>query len=221
MDGEIKKRKQKKRKKAILKPSVYAKRSVRTHDFPAKISPPEELTSPTNSVQNPPLSQGVPDGRKQRDPNPYDKQTWLELAAWQLRHLGYTIEQTAQILQLGTTTVKDYERKVSGYYAELPAVEVAIDALKTMIPKAVGVIWDAMNSQDLRLAKETATELLKSQRIITDRREIDLNDKRVPTDELISEIERIIDGRTAEVNGDNLGSEAPETGRTLSIPDSD
>ena len=150
--------------------------------------------------------------------------TYKELAAWQLRHLGYTIEQTAQMLQIGTTAVKDYDRKMSAVFAEMPAIQLAIDTMRTMIPRAVEVYREALHSCDQKLAKDTAKDILISHKVLIDRHEVlNTDDAKRPDAALIAEAERLLAlarGDNPAV-GDNDRTASPPSRRTLSLPDPD
>jgi hypothetical protein len=117
---------------------------------------------------------------------------YKKLSAWQLRKLGYTIEQTAQILEIGTTTVSVWDKEVDKYFEDLPAVRLAIDHVKTMIPKALGVYETSLRSDDERLAKETAKDILGTFSIISDKKEFIIDDKGKDDKDLVEEAERII-----------------------------
>lgn len=136
--------------------------------------------------------------------NPYP--AYKKLSAWQLRKLGYTIEQTAQILQVGTNTVTVWDREVSKYFEDLPAVRLAIDHVKTMIPEALAVYAKTLRGGDERLAKETAKDILGTFSIISDKKEFLIDDKNKNDNDLIEEAERFIAQRRQTVT-DNPGTE--------------
>jgi hypothetical protein len=119
---------------------------------------------------------------------------YKKLGAWQLRKLGYTIEQTAQALGVGVTTVKRWDKVVEKYFEDLPAIRLAMDAMQTLIPKAFRVYQDALGSKDERLAKETAKDVLISHKVLIDRQEkVQVVDDSTKSDsELVAEAERIL-----------------------------
>jgi hypothetical protein len=118
-----------------------------------------------------------------------DKQLW----AWQLRRRGYTVEQTAQILSIGTTTVKRWDKAVDEKMSEMPAIRLAIDAFQAKVPKALSVYDKALNSDDIRVAKDAAKDILTTFHVAIDRKEIDVkDDRKQPDNDLVAEAERIL-----------------------------
>lgn len=125
---------------------------------------------------------------------------YKKLACWQLRKLGYTVEQTAQIMELGTTTVKLYDKEVDECYAEMPSVRLAIDKMMTMVPRALGVYNKALEADDLRLAKDAAKDILTTFKVLTDRIAVEKADALRTDEELVAEAERIIAQRREAVS---------------------
>ena len=127
---------------------------------------------------------------------------YRKLACWQLRKLGYTVEQTAQIMELGTTTVKLYDKEVDECYAEMPSVRIAIDKMMTMVPRALGVYNRALEAPDLRIAKDAAKDILTTFKVLTDRIAVEKADALRTDEELVAEAERIIAQRREAVSED-------------------
>jgi hypothetical protein len=132
---------------------------------------------------------------------------YKKLSAWQLRRLGYTVEQTAQILEVGTTTVSVWDKEVDKYFQELPAVRLAVDYVKTMIPSALAVYERTLKGPDIRLAKETAKDILNTFSIISDKKEFVIDDKRKDDNDLIAEAERYIAQRQQQIVTNSPGTE--------------
>ena len=132
---------------------------------------------------------------------------YKQLSTWQLRRLGYTIEQTAQIMSIGTTTVKRWDMEVDKYMTELPAVRLAIDYVKTMIPSALAAYDRALKGSDIRLAKDTAKDILGTFSIIQDKQYVVPDDRAVTDNELVEEAERILAQHRDKVAADNEGTE--------------
>lgn len=142
----------------------------------------------------------------QREQIPF---SYKQLSAWQLRRLGYSLAQTAQILNVGITTVKRWDKKVDEDLASMPAVRLAVDAYKTKIPKALEVYDKALECDDIRVAKDAAKDILTTFNVNVDRKEFRRpnDDARKSDDELIAEAERILAGAKRPSDGDNDGAE--------------
>ena len=132
---------------------------------------------------------GPKKGEKSKRQNPLSD---CRLTAWQLRRLGYSVEQVAQVLECSVTTVKRWDKGVRDKFAELPTARIAIDRIQSLIPKALKAYDEALGCEDMRLRKETAKDILSNFKIITDRIEIERDDRNRTDDELIAEAERII-----------------------------
>lgn len=116
-----------------------------------------------------------------------------KLTCWQLRKLGYTIEQVAQILCIGESTVFRWDKQCDGAFADLPSVQIGIDRLQSLIPKSIKVYEECLSVDDARVRRETARDILNNFRVLTDRKEVTIpSDGNTATDQLIAEAQRII-----------------------------
>jgi hypothetical protein len=133
-----------------------------------------------------------------------------KLTAWQLRQLGYTVEQVAQILEVGASTVSRWDGAVRKQFADLPTARIAKDRLQSLIPKALRAYDEALGCDDMRVRKDAAKDILNNFRVITERKET-VDDRSRTDDELISEAERIIAGAKREVGANQPGDTSAET----------
>jgi len=124
---------------------------------------------------------------------------YMQYACWQLRRLGYSIQATAQALNLSPTTIKKYDMIVDKFFGDLPAVRLMIDAVATKIPRAVAVydkcldLIDSPDAQSKRLARDTARDILISTKVLQDRQTVELpKDADADDSELVAEAERYL-----------------------------
>ena len=116
-----------------------------------------------------------------------------KLTAWQLRQLGYGVEQVAQALEVSEGTVRRWDKQVKEKFAELPTNRIAIDIMQSLVPKAIGVYAKALDGTDMRIAKEAAKDILTNFKILIDRIVVEDNaDLTVPDKQLIAESGKIV-----------------------------
>ena len=128
-----------------------------------------------------------------------------KLSAWQLRAIGYTIEQTAQILNVSMGTVKNWDGLVKKCFEGMPAVRAAIDRMQTWIPKAMDKVEKSMDQdEDAKLAYQAAKDILTSMAVMTERMIVGDDRKRDDT-QLVAEAERIIAKIHEASGGDQSG----------------
>jgi len=114
-----------------------------------------------------------------------------------LRRLGWTVEQVAQTCNVSERAVYKRCSEMKDYFAGLPEIQAAKDAIQCLIPKAVKVYEESLDTVNLRgaptpLAADIATKILISNKIVADRKTVDEDDDNKPTGELVAEAQRII-----------------------------
>lgn len=148
--------------------------------------------------------------RKKRAPSqPKGKITARKIAVWQLRSLGYPISMIAQNLDMTVQTATRYNKEVRTEYSDLPSVRGAIDTLATKIPDALKVaekcikagLKPGAKAKELRIAWDTAKDILNNFKVLTEKTEQNLADQR--DRDLIREAERIIARRQGAAVSDN------------------
>lgn len=112
-----------------------------------------------------------------------------------LRQVGWSIAQVAQACDISPRTVSDWSDELKDYFSELPAMQAAKDAIQCLIPRAVAVYEQSLNSTNKVLARDTAKDILISNKVIADRKVIE-DEREHSTDQLVSEAERILQGCT-------------------------
>lgn len=110
-----------------------------------------------------------------------------------LRHLGWSIPQTAQACGVGERSVFDWCKKYADTFSELPAIQAAKDALQSLIPEAVSLYRRRLRGKNERLGYDVAHDILISNKVIADRKVIE-DEREHSTNELVSEAERILAG---------------------------
>jgi hypothetical protein len=124
-----------------------------------------------------------------------------------LRKLGWSIPQTAQACDVSEWTVSKWSEELKDYFADLPAIQAAKDALQALIPAAVRVYKQNLNVTYSQLAYNVAMDLLISNKVITDRKVIE-DEREQSTGKLVDEAERILAGvsntsaRSSEADSD-------------------
>ena len=115
-----------------------------------------------------------------------------------LRRLGWTVEQVAQTCNVSERAVYKRCSEMKDYFAGLPEIQAAKDAIQCFIPRAVKVYEQSLGDTDKfgfvsGLAADIATKILISNKVIADRKVIE-DEREQPTDGLIAEAERILAG---------------------------
>ncbi len=125
-----------------------------------------------------------------------------KVTVWQLRRLGWTIEQVGQMLGVSTRTITRWDKVVRKEFADLPSTRIAIDAIQGLIPKAYQAYHDALTCDDNRLRKEAAKDILTHFKVLTDKPEEGNEDRNRSDGQLIAEAERVIAQTTAAAGSD-------------------
>lgn len=115
-----------------------------------------------------------------------------------LRQLGWTVEQVAQTCNVSERTVYTRCSDMKDYFADLPAIQAAKDAIQCLIPRAVMVYKKSLEDTTKRgfvtpLAADIATKILISNKVTTDRKVIE-DEREQSTGKLVDEAERILAG---------------------------
>jgi hypothetical protein len=115
-----------------------------------------------------------------------------------LRKLGWTVEQVAQTCNVSERTVYARCSDMKDYFADLPTIQAAKDAIQCLIPKAVRVYEKSLEDTTKLglvsvLAADIATKVLISSKVIADRKVIE-DEREQSTGKLVDEAERILAG---------------------------
>lgn len=110
-----------------------------------------------------------------------------------LRQLGWSIPATAQACSISEHTVWQWSQELKDFFADLPAIQAAKDAIQALIPEAVRVYRLNLEKTFTSQATDIATKILISNKVIADRKVIE-DEREQSTDDLVSEAERILAG---------------------------
>jgi len=131
-----------------------------------------------------------------------------------LRHLGWSIPQTAQACGVGERSVFDWCKKYKDTFADLPAIQAAKDALQSLIPEAVTLYRRRLRGKNERLGYDVAHDILISNKVIADRKVIE-DEREHSTNELVNEAERILAGANdSPARSSEAGSDSDDSARS-------
>jgi len=128
-----------------------------------------------------------------------------------LRHLGWSISQTAQSCSVSEKSVCVWSKKYKDTFAELPAIQAAKDALQSLIPEAVSLYRRRLRGKNERLGYDVAHDILISNKVIADRKVIE-DEREQSTGKLVDEAERILAGVSDTQAGSSQAG--PDSGDT-------
>ena len=126
-----------------------------------------------------------------------------------LRHLNWSIPQTAQACNVSERSVFDWCKKYKDTFADLPAIQAAKDALQSLIPEAVTLYRRRLRGKNERLGYDIAHDILISNKVIADRKVIE-DEREHGTNELVSEAERILAGVSNSPAGSGQAESDPD-----------
>lgn len=110
-----------------------------------------------------------------------------------LRQLGWSIPATAQACSISEHTVWQWSQELKEFFADLPAIQAAKDAIQALIPEAVRVYRLNLGKTFTPQAADIATKILISNKVIADRKVIE-DEREQSTGHLVDEAERILAG---------------------------
>lgn len=110
-----------------------------------------------------------------------------------LRQLGWSIPATAQACSVSEHTVWQWSQELKDFFADLPAIQAAKDAIQALIPEAVRVYRLNLGCTFTPQATDIATKILISNKVIADRKVIE-DEREQSTGKLVDEAERILAG---------------------------
>ena len=125
----------------------------------------------------------------------------------QLVAAGHSVHASANMCQLSLRQGYRWRDELDKYMkeAEIPQVEVALDAVQAMVPDAVAAYKRNVRNKDGKISHAPATQLLVSQRILIDRKTIE-SDANKSTDKLKDELGSIVE--RAQAIADKRSDEA-------------
>ena len=136
-----------------------------------------------------------------------------------LRKLGWTVQQVAQMCHVSERAVYRRCEELSDYFADMPTIQAAKDAIQCLIPKSVKVYEKSLDAVNVRgvptlLAADVATKILISNKVTTDRKVIE-DEREQPTDRLLEELDKIQSGFAHSPAGSGeTGSDTGDTPRS-------
>lgn len=126
----------------------------------------------------------------------------------QLVAAGHSVPATAQVLGIAERTAYRWKDDLAEYIegAQQLSIEAAQDAVKAMVPDALKSFHRMIRSEKAKVSYQPSRDILISQRVIADRKTIEQEDARKPTESLQDEYGSIVE--RAQAIADERSDEA-------------
>jgi hypothetical protein len=181
----------------------------------AKPIKPTHSKKPNKNTRHlkPQLSKGkVPKGSSKGGANYQHGITDQKMQCFFLRRKGYTAEEIAGILLISTDTVYRWDKEVSAR-VEVPTLELAQDALASLVPEFVDAIRIAVGLRKsgkiggIKLASETSLKSLAGLKVLVEQKDVNLGT--MSDDELDAQFNALRNKRAGADGADRSRKETP------------